>query len=189
MFQSNIQRQFVCGIAECELSGWDLLSWGYKCVYVSSHCAEAVHLWYCRMCSLWLRYVELRVWMCVCSTAIQRQFVYLSVILESNACVWECVYVLQQYRGSSSIYLWSQRVMLVRLGCVWSKAIQRQFVYLSVILESNVCVFESVYVSRQYRGSSSIYLWSRTVILVCLRVCMIQGNTEAVRLSICHPRE
>ena len=56
----------------------------------------------------------------------------------------------------------SQRVMLVCMIVCMFKAIQGQFVCLSVISESNACVYQCVYV---------------------------QGNTGAVRLSICDLRE
>ena len=85
---------FVCGITECCLSGWDLLSWEYGWVYDSSlsvcssvvlqnvvclaeicwvdsmdecmvQALQPVRLWYYRMLSIWLRSVELRVWMSV----------------------------------------------------------------------------------------------------------------------------
>ena len=149
---------FVCGITECVLASWDLLSWLYRWVYVSRHYTQVVPLLYCRNLAQMCQVEGMNASM---FPAIQGQFVSLSVISESNAGVYECVYVQRQYRGSSSIYLWSQIVMLVGMSVSMFKGNTGQFVYLSVISESNACVCE----------------------------CVFQGIREAVSLSLSDLRE
>ena len=48
---------FFSGIAQCELSGWDLLSWLRVCF--KRLALQSVLLWYCTMWTIWLRSVEL----------------------------------------------------------------------------------------------------------------------------------
>ena len=201
--------QFVCGIVACVLSGSDLLSWGYECVYVSSLTVSSSVVLRSTLCSVWLRSVELRVWVRVCFKP-HSQFIFgivECVLSGSDLLSWgyECVYV-SSLTVSSSVVLWhvfclAQICWVEGMSACMFQALQSVFLWycgvhcvlsgsdLLCCCESAICWVEGM-IACMFQALQSVCLWycgvhcvlSGSDLLCCCEsaICWVEGMSACM---------